>query len=96
MKAKNTPRLWRNRLKEDLRRPGFKRAFQEAREELALAEQIAEAREKARLSQAGLGRAIGTTQSVISRIENGGQNLTLAMLHKIADALHRTVDIRLR
>ncbi|MBI4678435.1 MAG: helix-turn-helix domain-containing protein [Elusimicrobia bacterium] len=96
MKAKAKPRLWRDRLKEDMRRPGFKRAFQEAREELALAEQIAQAREKAGLSQEMLGQAIGTTQSVISRIEHGGQNLTLAMLHKIAGALHRSVDIHLR
>lgn len=96
MKAKAKPRLWRDRLKEDLRRPGFKREFQAAREELALAEQIARAREKAGLSQERLGQTIGTTQSVISRIEHGGQNLTLAMLYKIAEALHRSVYIHLR
>ena len=96
MKARAKPRLWRNRLKEDMTRPGFKRAFQEAREELALAEQIVQARERAGLSQSKLGQAIGTTQSVISRIEHGGQNLTLAMLHKIAGALHRTVQIHIR
>lgn len=95
MKAKSKPRLWRDRLKEDLKRPGFKDAFLEAREEVRLAEQIAEARERAGLSQAGLGKALGTTQSVVSRIENGGQNLTLAMLRKIADALRLHVDIRL-
>jgi len=95
MKDRPKPRFWRDRLKDDLKRSGFERELAEAREELALAEQIARAREAAGLSQAHLGEAIGTTQSVISRIENGGQNLTLAMLYKIAGALHRTVDIRL-
>lgn len=89
-------RRWRDRLKEDLKKPGFRRAFQEAREALVLADEISRAREKAGLTQSGLGQAIGTTQSVISRIENGGQNLTLAMLHKIATALHRSVEIHLR
>ena len=44
-------------------------------------------REKAGLSQKDLALKLKTTQSVISRIENGKQNISLDMLQKIANAL---------
>ncbi len=54
---------------------------------LELAIQIANEREKAGLSQKELAKKLKTTQSVISRIENGKQNISLDMLQKIANAL---------
>ena len=58
-----------------------------ARTRLALAIQIAEEREKAGISQKELASKLNTSQSVISRIENGKQNISLDMLQKIAEAL---------
>ncbi len=52
-----------------------------------IAIQIANEREKAGLSQKELAEKLKTTQSVISRIENGKQNISLDMLQKIATAL---------
>src|SRR3989339_662409 len=46
--------------------------------------------------QGQLAEAVGTTQSVISRIERADQNLTLATLSKIAGALRRDLVIHLR
>lgn len=64
--------------------------------EVDLAIQIAKARERAHLNQKQLAKAIGTTQSGVSRIEQGEQNLTIATLRKIAKAVGSEVVIQLR
>jgi ribosome-binding protein aMBF1 (putative translation factor) len=76
--------------------PTWKAAYDKAGIEVRLAIQIAKAREKAHLTQKQLAEAVGTTQSVISRIERGEQNLTIATLSKIADALHGDLIVQLR
>jgi ribosome-binding protein aMBF1 (putative translation factor) len=76
--------------------PKWKAAYEKADIEVRMAIQIAKARERARLTQAQLAKAIGTTQSVISRIERADQNLTLDTLSKIAAALHSHLVIQLR
>lgn len=76
--------------------PKWKEAYGKADIEVRMAIQIAKARERARLTQGQLAKAIGTTQSVISRIEQADQNLTLATLSKIANALHSDLVIQLR
>lgn len=75
--------------------PRWKTAYAEADIEVKMAVQIAKARERAHLTQGQLAKAIGTTQSVISRIERADQNLTLGTLSKIADALHSDLNIQL-
>ncbi len=76
--------------------PRWKEAYAEADIEVRLALQIAKARAKARLTQGQLAKAVGTTQSVISRIEAGNQNLTVRTLSKIAAVLHTALIIQLR
>jgi len=64
------------------------------RENLRIAEQIYELRTAAGLSQKDLARLVGTTQSVISRLENAeydGHSLT--MLERIAHGLDHRVCI---
>jgi transcriptional regulator with XRE-family HTH domain len=48
---------------------------------------IAEIREQAGLTQSGLARAVGTSQSAISQIEAGERNPSYEMLRQIARAL---------
>ena len=48
------------------------------------------------MTQGQLAKAVGTTQSVISRIEAGNQNLTVRTLSKIAAVLHTALIIQLR
>ncbi|HKX72541.1 MAG TPA: UDP-N-acetylglucosamine 1-carboxyvinyltransferase [Candidatus Saccharimonadales bacterium] len=43
------------------------------------------------LTQAEFARALGTSQSAINRIENGGQNLSMEMLARISDALNSEI-----
>ena len=63
--------------------------------ERALARRLYALRKQAGVSQAELARRVGTTQSVISRLEDadyGGHSL--ALLQRIAAALERRVEIR--
>lgn len=43
------------------------------------------------LTQAEFAKALGTSQSAINRIENGGQNLSMEMLARISDALNSEI-----
>jgi ribosome-binding protein aMBF1 (putative translation factor) len=64
------------------------------RENLRIAEQIYELRTSAGLTQKDLARRVGTTQSVISRLEDadyGGHSLN--MLERVAHAFHHRVCI---
>ncbi len=85
--------LFRDELKERLRDPEFHRAYEEVDAEVRLAVAIAEAREKAGLTQAQLAKKLHTKQTNISRIERGAQNVTMATLTKIAKALHRSLHV---
>ena len=59
-----------------------------------VAHKIHHLRNQAGLSQAELARRIGTTQSVISRLEDADyEGHSLAMLNRIASALERRVEI---
>lgn len=76
--------------------PSWKAAYAKADIEVRLAITIVKARERAHLTQTQLAKAIGTTQSVISRIERADQNLTLGTLSKIADALNSELVVQFR
>lgn len=61
-----------------------------------VAQLIYDARVEAGLTQTELARLIGTTQSVISRLEDADyEGHSLSMLNKIAQALRREVKITL-
>lgn len=61
-----------------------------------VAQLIYDARNSAQLSQKELAQRIGTTQSVISRLEDGDyEGHSLSMLHRIAQATGREVKIDL-
>jgi len=71
-------------------------SLQKEREKLNIAGQIYNLRTQAGLSQAQLAKLIGTTQSVISRLEDADYNgHSLNMLQRIASALHYKVQVRL-
>ena len=62
---------------------------------LDIARKIYELRTKAKLSQTELARKVGTTQSVISRLEDADYDgHSLEMLRRIASALEKRVEIR--
>ena len=75
--------------------PKRQQAFEEAVANREVAQRIYELREQAGLSQTELAKRVGTTQSVISRLEDADyEGHSLAMLNRIADAVERRVEIR--
>ena len=52
---------------------------------------IAENRQKQGLTQTQLAEAIGTSQSAINRIENGGQNISIEMIARISEVLNNNI-----
>jgi len=69
--------------------------LEEARAEDELACKIYELREQAGLTQARLAKLIGTSESVISRLEDSDyKGHSLTMLKRIASALGKRVEIR--
>jgi ribosome-binding protein aMBF1 (putative translation factor) len=69
--------------------------LEEERANAAIGRQICSLREKAGLSQRELARLVGTTASVICRLEDADyEGHSLAMLRRIAAALHKRVEIR--
>ena len=69
--------------------------LEEEQANLDIARKIYDLRTKAGLSQAQLAKRVGTTQSVISRLEDADyEGHSLAMLRRIASALEKRVEIR--
>ena len=74
-------------------RPSRIADLEEARAEDDLARKIYELRGQSGLTQEGLAKLVGTTPSVISRLENSDyQGHSLTMLKRIADALDKRVE----
>lgn len=74
--------------------PGWKKFSDKFDSEYALAVEIHKARKAANLSQMEIAKKMNTTQSVVSRIENG-TNISIATLAKYADALDKKLEIHL-
>jgi DNA-binding XRE family transcriptional regulator len=71
------------------------KGLEEARANDEIARKICELRTKAGLTQAQLGKLIGTTASVICRLEDADyEGHSLAMLRRIGAALDQRVEIR--
>ena len=76
--------------------PEAQRLLEEARFNSRIAQIIYDARIDAGLTQNELAKLVGTTQSVIARLEDADyEGRSLTMLNRIASALHRQLEIRL-
>lgn len=76
-------------------KPERLRVLEEARANEEIARQILALRTKAGLTQTQLGKLVGTTASVICRLEDADyEGHSLAMLRRVAAALHQRVEIR--
>ena len=65
-------------------------------EDYRIAQMIYDARSASGMTQTELAKAIGTTQSVISQLEDADyEGHSLSMLRRIAKALHRRIEIRM-
>ncbi len=87
-------RRFKDRLKEDLKDPVFKKAFEQEEIFAEVAIQIAKLRQASGLSQKSLAKRLHTTQQTVSRLESmNNRSLSLNTLVKFADILHRRIKI---
>ena len=77
---------FKDHLKEEMKDPQFKKAFNEEKYLLELGMVITETREKLGLSQRELAQKSHVTQQQLSKIENG-YNCNLLTLFKVSSAL---------
>ena len=73
----------------EARRAGYARA----REAFALGAKVRALREECGVSQAELAQRMGTTQSVIARLEAGGAEPRFDTLRRVAEALGADVEV---
>lgn len=74
-------------LKEALKDPEFKKAYDALELEYSIIEQVIRKRLDKKMSQKQLAEKVGTKQSAISRLEGGNSNPSIAFLEKVAKAL---------
>jgi ribosome-binding protein aMBF1 (putative translation factor) len=92
--ARSAP--FRRSLKEELRDPEFAQEYEAELQRLRIAEQIAQARQAAGLSQTVLAERMGTSQPAVARLEHGDyRGYTLATLTRAARALGRRLKVEL-
>lgn len=83
-------------IKGEMKKPEFKKAWNDLTPEFALLKCMIEAREKTGISQAELAKRIGTKQPALSRLEKGGyRKATLETLEKITEALGLRLVIKI-
>lgn len=81
-------------LQRDLKDKEFKKYYDYYGKQLEIAYSILLLRKKAGLTQAEFAKKLDMTQSNIARIESGSENVSLATLNKIADKLHKKLEIK--
>lgn len=83
-------------LKESLKNSKIKSEYGKLQPEFAVIRAVIDARIKKGITQESLAKKIGTKQSVISRLESGRANPSVAFLKKLAEALNSHLEIRFR
>jgi ribosome-binding protein aMBF1 (putative translation factor) len=84
--------LHRRYVKDD---PGRKELLERERSNAEIAHLVYDLRKQAGLSQRELAERVGTTQSVISRLEDADYDgHSLSMLRRIAEAVDKRIEIR--
>jgi len=84
-------------LRQELKDPAFKKAYDAFDDEFTLAQEVIELRLKADLTQAELARRAHTSQPAISRLESGNyKNVSLAFLRKIGAVLNAVPSVHFK
>jgi len=91
---KMTEYTLKDHLRESLKDPAFKKAWEESEAEYQVSRTLIAARIKDKLSQGDLAKKAHTTQAVISRLENMSANPSVGLLQKIAQALNVKLKIQ--
>jgi len=80
---------------EQLKDEVFKKEWDKLELRYTIKEQFLKLRIKYNLTQKQFAERVGTTQAVISRIENGNVNIGVDFLERVAKAFGKQVEVRL-
>ena len=86
---------FRQDLKNRLKDPAFRKAWQESEAEYQISRALISARLERKISQRELAMKANTTQAVISRLESMSANPSVGLIQKIASALDLKLKIQL-
>jgi ribosome-binding protein aMBF1 (putative translation factor) len=92
---KNRRYTFQEDLAKRLKNPEFRKEWEATEPEHNLARQIIEARIKQNLSQRELAARILTSQAIVSRIESGSANTSIALMKRFAKALNTDLTIHI-
>jgi predicted transcriptional regulator len=82
-------------IKEQLKNEEFKREWDRLEPRYQVIRQLLKLRIKYDLTQKQFAEKVGTTQAVISRIENGNVNIGIDFLERVAKAFGKKVEVKL-
>lgn len=85
---------FRQDLKNRLKDPAFKKAWEESEPAYQLSRALIKKRLSQKLSQGELAKKAHTTQAVISRLESMNANPSIGLIQKIASALNLKLKIQ--
>jgi predicted transcriptional regulator len=86
---------FREHLTESLKNQEFKLEYDNKDLRYKIIDILVGIRVQYRLSQAELAKKLGTTQAVISRIENGTVNIGIDFIQKIATTFEKKIEIKI-
>jgi len=92
-KEKTKFESWSSLRRDLMKRPGFKKAYDDLDLEFTLIRAILEQRARKGITQKQLAEKVGTKQSAIARFESGRANPTLAFVKKLSEALDLKLTI---
>jgi len=84
---------FKQHLNESLQNENFKTAYEQKELRFKIIEILVGIRLQYKLTQGELAKKLGTTQTVISRIENGSVNVGIDFLQKLANAFNKKIEI---
>ena len=79
-----------------LKDPEFKKLYEESQPEFEIAKAIIRARIENKITQKELAKKMNTTQSVISRVEQGKTSPSISLLKRLAAALNTTLQVQFK
>jgi len=91
-----TPTTWSETRRRRLAKPAARAGYEKARLAYELGRQVRELREAQGVSQRELADRMGTTQSVIARLEGGGSKPSISTLERVAVALEASLQVSLQ
>ena len=79
-----------------LKDPELKKLYVESQPEFEIAKAVIRARIENKITQKELAKKMNTTQSVISRVEQGRTSPSISLLKRLAAALNTTLQVQFK